>query len=116
MDLAYATELLRSLADGVNPLTGEILPPNDSCNQVEIVRALHTVLTHLSSYKAPKPQPQNAGKPWTEEDDAILCHMYESNCPSKDICAYFKRSEGAIAARLVKLGEISEREDFRKRK
>lgn len=42
--------------------------------------------------------------------------MYESNCPPKDICAYFNRSEGAIAARLIKPGKISEREDFRKMK
>lgn len=47
MDIQKAKELLKMLADGVNPLTGEILPDEDSCNQVEIVRALNTAVTEL---------------------------------------------------------------------
>lgn len=47
MDLERAKELLWSLADGVNPLTGEVLCNQDSCNQVEIVRALYSVLVAL---------------------------------------------------------------------
>lgn len=34
MDINQAKEMLYALADGVNPVTGEILPPEDSCNQV----------------------------------------------------------------------------------
>ena len=44
MDICHAKELLTVLADGINPLTGEVLPSSDSCNQVEVVRALHAVL------------------------------------------------------------------------
>ena len=44
MDIERAKELLSALADGVNPLTGEVLSRSDSCNQVEIFRALQTVL------------------------------------------------------------------------
>ena len=29
------------------------------------------------------------------------------------MCAYFKRSEGSLAARLVRLGKISDRAEFR---
>ena len=47
MDIIRAKELLETLADGVNPITGEILSGCDSCNQVEIVRALNTVLRYL---------------------------------------------------------------------
>lgn len=49
MDIERAKELLSTLADGVNPLTGEVLSDSDSCNQVEVVRALHTVLHELES-------------------------------------------------------------------
>ena len=38
MDIVRAIEMLSILADGVNPITGEILPDSDSCNQVEVVR------------------------------------------------------------------------------
>ena len=49
MDLQRAKELLAVLADGINPLTGEVLPDSDSCNQADIVRALHAVLMNLDS-------------------------------------------------------------------
>jgi len=40
--------------------------------------------------------------------------MFEVGCTRKEICSHFKRSPGAIAARLVKMGKISERDEFRK--
>lgn len=114
MDIARAKELLAALADGVNPLTGELLSEYDSCNQAEMVRALHTVVRYLDDNTKPKhPQPENAGKPWTKEDEEILCRMFDAGSSRKEICEHFKRTSGAIAARLVRLGKISEREEFR---
>ena len=63
MDLQRAKELLSGLADGVDPLTGEVLPEDHVCNKAEIIRAFHCVLKALPG-KPPKPQPENAGKPW----------------------------------------------------
>ena len=115
MDIEYAKELLTVLSDGVNPLTGEVLVAEDSCNQIEIVRALNIVLRTLDrqSQKESKTLPENAGKPWVKEDEEILCRMFDTGCTKEEICNYFKRSAGAIAARLVKLGKISERDEFR---
>lgn len=116
MDIERAKELLTALSDGVNPLTGEVLPEDDICNQVEIVRALNTVLRYIDGcpMKATKALPENAGKPWTNEDEEVLGRMFEEGCSRKEICNYFKRSSGAIAARLVKMGKINERDEFRK--
>lgn len=110
MDIQRAKELLTVLSDGVNPLTGEVLPEDDSCNQVEIVRALNTVLRVLDSQlkKPNKLSLENAGKPWTKEDEEVLERMFEAGCTRKEICHHFKRSSGAIVARLVKMGIISE--------
>ena len=115
MDIARAKELLEVLADGVNPLTGEVLSPEDSCNQVEIVRALHCVLKTLDIQpeKPKKPQAENAGKPWTPEAEDTLIRMFDEGKSKKEICDYFKRSSGAIAARLVHLGRIEDRDVFR---
>ncbi len=115
MDIERAKQLITMLADGVNPLTGEVLADNDSCNQVEIVRALNMVLRQLDNQpkKPPKPSLANAGKPWTTEEEAVLCRMFDANCTKKEICTYFKRSTEAIAARLVKLGKIRERDEFK---
>ena len=49
MEINRAKELLTILADGINPITGELLPDEDSCNQVEIVRALHSVIMELDN-------------------------------------------------------------------
>lgn len=59
-----------------------------------------------------KALPENAGKPWTPEDDQTLSHMFEEGRSKKEICTYFKRTEGSIASRLVRLGEINDRFDF----
>ena len=40
MDLNGAKGILKSLADGVDPLTGEVLPEDHICNQPEIIRAI----------------------------------------------------------------------------
>lgn len=77
----------------------------------EIVRAFHCILNTLSS-KSGEPQPENAGKPWTDEDDEALCRMYDAGSTKKEMCAYFKRSEGGIASRLVRLGKIPARDQF----
>ena len=53
---------------------------------------------------------------WTEEDEETLSRMFDNGCSKKDICAYFKRTEGAIAARLVQLEKIQNRDEFRYRK
>lgn len=107
MDTVRAKELLVMLADGVNPLTGEVLSDEDSCNQVEIVRALNTVLKELDRKDRRKESlPENAGKLWTDEDDENLVRMFDSGAARKDICDHFKRTSGAITSRLVRLGKI----------
>ena len=116
MDITRAKELLEGLADGVNPITGEVLSQDDSCNQVEIVRALNTILRHLEDVLmvTGNSEPENAGKPWTKAEDEILCRMFDRGCSKKEICTYFKRSSGGIAARLVKLGKIADRGQFKR--
>jgi hypothetical protein len=57
MDLQRAKELFSGLADGVDPLTGEVLPEDHVCNKAEIIRAFHCVLKSLPG-KASKPQPE----------------------------------------------------------
>ena len=55
MDLQRAKELLSGLADGVDPLTGEVLPEDHVCNKAEIIQAFHCVLTvsytHLRAHE-----------------------------------------------------------------
>ena len=48
MDVQRAKELLMVLADGIDPLTGDVLPDDHVCNKGEIVRALHCAVEELS--------------------------------------------------------------------
>ena len=117
MDIAYAKELLKQLADGVNPLTGEVLQKGDSCNEPDVIRALYLAIACLEkAEKREKNLPDNAGKPWTQEDVDKLNRMFEEGISKKTICNEFKRTEGAIVARLVRLGRIRNRDEFRYQK
>lgn len=108
MEIDRAKELLTILADGINPITGELLPDEDSCNQVEIVRALHSVIIELDNkHKTQqKTDRKNAGKPWTEEEEKRLIDEYHEGLKVKDMAKSHGRSNGAITSRLVKLSLI----------
>lgn len=112
MDINKAKEIISALAEGVDPITGEILPDDSVCNKGDIVRAFYTILETLDK-KSKKNMPENAGKRWTDEEDKKLCEMFDAGMSKKDICNTFKRTVTGIASRLVRLGKIKERDEFR---
>lgn len=103
-------EASRSTADRTGgrrrPLTGECLPADSVCNRPEIIRALHCVLRYVSDRpKRSAPLP-NAGKPWTEADEAALMQMFDVGCSMEEMQARFQRTNGAIIRRLERLGRL----------
>ena len=104
MDIIRAKEIISTLAEGIDPTTGEILPDNSVCNKGEIVRAFYAILNHLDEKKPQKNLPANAGKPWTKEDDQRLKICFESGMTKKELCTEFQRSAGSISSRLARLG------------
>ena len=115
MDIKRAKEILSALAEGIDPTTGEVLPDDSVCNKGDVVRAFYAVLETLDK-KPKKNMPENAGKCWTDADDKKLCEMFDAGMSKKDICNTFKRTTTGIASRLVRLGKIKERDEFRYRK
>jgi len=108
MDITRAKELLTLLADGIHPISGEVLSQEDSVNHPEIVRALHAVLSQLEKCEkqSTRPLPQNAGKPWSKEEEDLLCSLYDRGTSKSDLCRQFRRTIGAINARLNRNGRI----------
>ena len=71
MEIKRAAELLRGLADGVDPMTGRPLPDESVYNRPEIIRALHCVLRALQE-RADGAAAVNAGRSWSAEEEARL--------------------------------------------
>lgn len=112
MDITRAKEIVSALAEGVDPTTGEVLPAEHICNNVEVVRAFYALLQEL----APKKKtPENSGKKWSEEDDKLLKELFERGVKKSQLQKTFMRSRASIEARLVKLGLIEERFRFWRR-
>lgn len=68
MDIQRAKELLTVLAEGVDPLTGEVLPDDHVCNKGEIVRALNCAVEELSrrrKNRCPKTMENPGRRNWT---------------------------------------------------
>ena len=112
MDINKAKEIISALAEGIDPITGELLPEDSVCNKGDVVRAFYTILENLDK-KRKKNIPENAGKRWSDEDDKKLCEMFNAGVSKKEICNTLKRTTTGIASRLVRLGKIKERDEFR---
>ena len=106
MELRQAEALLTELADGVDPLTGECLPADSVCNRPEVIRGVQCGRRCVGGRpKRSAPLP-NAGKPWTEADEAALMQMFDVGCSMEEMQARFQRTNGAIVRRLERLGRL----------
>ena len=103
MDIIRAKEIVRTLADGIDPTTGEILPTESVYNSPEVIRALFTLLEQVNKETAKDPL-RNAGKPWTKAEDDKLRDEFLSKLKISDIAKEHGRSYGAIESRLDHLG------------
>ena len=115
MERDNAIKILQILADGVDPATGEPFPASSPYQRADVVRALFVAIEALgnpSRSKASAPQGksgfENAGRPWSQEEDARLGHAFDAGKPIEILAEEHKRSRFAIEARLVKLGRIEE--------
>ena len=77
MDTIRAKELLSALADGMDPFTGELFPPNHICNHPDIIRALHHILSSTQDAKKGANTP-NAGKSWPQAEQDKLVDEFET--------------------------------------
>lgn len=108
-----AKKIIESLANGIDPDTGEILPAQSTFNSPQVIRALFVAGKALDSVAKRAERnnslPGNAGRSWSDEEDKELLALFDGGTPSKQIAARHGRTQGAIAARLVRLGRIKDR-------
>jgi hypothetical protein len=99
-------KVLEALAQGLNPITGEVFPKDSPYQDVQIVRALFDALEALKKVKPKKTTPINQGGKWTNELNELLINQFNENMPISQIANLHGRSSGAIKSRLNKLGLI----------
>ena len=110
MNLEEAIQIVSSLADGVDPHTGEIFPKDSPYQHPDTVRALYKAIMALdrwSKYEARRSRlPPNAGKAWSPDEEKELIEGFESGLSLLELAKKHSRTTGAIRARLEKLGKI----------
>ena len=115
METAKTLAVLKALADGIDPATGEQFPAGSAYQHPDTVRALFSAISMLDNAAPPaslkpttagKSGPENSGRPWSEEEDARLGKTYDAGKSIEELAGMHKRSKWAIEARLARLGKI----------
>ena len=118
MELQAARQIVDTLAQGIHPVTGEVMPEDSPYNAPPVIRALFAVSQALEagapvSARARREPPLNSGKAWTAEEDGKLEAAFSAGINPKDIATELGRTAWAIEARLAKLGRIPPRPGMR---
>src|SRR5918912_3495354 len=111
MDAAQALAVVRSLANGVDPESGEVFPVESTYQRPQVVRALYeaaAALERIERFERRRSQlPQKTGEPWSEEEDRRLLAAFDAGRALQELAAAHERTMGAVRARLLKYGRIN---------
>lgn len=110
--MSEALEVIKLLSDGIDPETGELLTDNHIFNNPKVIRSLFVAIKALEhsikTNRRRKLLPENAGKPWTEDEDSQLIEEFDKGENMAQLSKHHLRTKGAITARLVRLGKIND--------
>jgi len=110
MELGEAVRVVRSLADGIDPFSGEVFPAHTPWQNPQIVRALYMAAEVLQraeqNQKRRKELPERTGEKWTEPEDKMLSEAFDAGEEIASLAQKYKRTTGSIWARLEKLGKV----------
>ena len=108
MDIPETLKIVRALANGVDPESGEKIDGNSICRKPEVVKALNRAISSLvREQKRESRKPTNAFRSWTRAEDAQVCEEMRNGKDFHDIAKAHNRTVPSIVARLVKLGKIT---------
>jgi hypothetical protein len=120
MELSESRNIVKALAQGVHPTTGEVFPPESPYNDPKVIRALFSILDVASSSRNSRKsveerrrenldfgRPRNAGLSWTKEDRAKAASQFAAGTTIEELANTLERSRGAIHAELIRQGLVS---------
>jgi hypothetical protein len=77
MEIQEALKIMRGLADGISPKTGEVLTSELVYQYAPVVRAFHRAVGALEILeereRSRRTLPANAGRSWSRAEDAQVC-------------------------------------------
>lgn len=106
MDEKQAIEIVKTLADGIDPTTGEVFPADSPYQNADIVRALHKAAEALQISKRKRSLPARSGKPWDKSESSSLIEQLDKGIEIVELARMHQRTRGAIKSQLKKLGRI----------
>ena len=128
MELTKAIETLEVLADGIDPVTGELFLREAPFNDPIVIRSLFTVLESIKSIKPRRKtpaerqqdniengRPKNAGLPWTDEHRADVAAKFQKGKSVDKLASEFERTIGALTSELVRQGLVDSTDVARNR-
>jgi hypothetical protein len=114
MDEVKALGIISALANGVNPQTGEVFPEDSPYQSAVVVRALFVAARALQAQPNARRRseaPANAGKPWSDKEDAELLQAFDRGVAIKELAQVHGRTPMGIQARLEKHKRVSPQSD-----
>jgi hypothetical protein len=112
MDDSKALGIVSALANGVNPLTGEVFEIDSVYQSADVIRALYIAVRALEMNTRPRARgsrsrlPANAGKPWSEQEDLELLEKFDEGIAIAELAQAHDRTLAGIQARLEKHGRL----------
>src|SRR5215210_1099419 len=106
MNTTEALIILRALADGIDPMTGEVFPDDNPCQHSQVVRALFKAIEVLEEIEGKEKKeekrrrdkhlPRNAGNAWDQLEDKMLGSEFDAGMTIKELAQKYERTQGAI--------------------
>lgn len=114
MNAKDACIILEALMDGIDPITGEMLPEDHVCHEPAVLRALHKAIVTLRNSDAVADDDAmvnqngrlNAGRSWTQEDLEALKQLHEAGVSMDEMCDLLQRRRRGVERQLFYLGLV----------
>ena len=103
-----ATAILKTVIEGREPGSLEPLPAGSVAHRADVLRALLAAVAALEQVEVRSRRraalPDNAGRPWTAEEDSRLVTAFKAGESPQAIAERNSRTLRAIEARLQRMG------------
>lgn len=112
MNTKESLNIIRALAEGVDPWTMAPLPSDSPLQSPSFIRAFFVAVKALEVLVAQEERrsrlPQNTGKPWSPAEDQKLLEAFDRGLAPQSLAAEFGRTLNAIRTRLAAHGRLAE--------